>query len=101
MLGDAANALTVGLCLMAVGITLPIAAWFLVMLMARLAGIIPSTPGQFGVQEAGVVVALCLVGVDHNRALAVALLHHMPHFVPVTIIGLYEMRRRWAPKAAT
>jgi uncharacterized membrane protein YbhN (UPF0104 family) len=99
MLGDAANALTVGLCLMAVGITLPLAAWFLVMLLARLAGIVPSTPGQFGVQEAGEVVALSLVGVDHNRALAVALLHHATHFVPVTLIGLYEMRRQWTPRA--
>lgn len=97
MLGDAANALTVGLCLMAVGVTLPIAAWFLVMLMARAAGIIPSTPGQFGVQEAGEVIALSLVGVDHNRALAVALLHHIAHFLPVTLIGLWEMRRQWTP----
>jgi uncharacterized membrane protein YbhN (UPF0104 family) len=100
MLGDAANALTVGLCLMAVGITLPLAAWFLVMLAARLAGIVPSTPGQFGVQEAGEVVALSLVGVDHSRALAVALLHHMVHFLPVTLVGLYEMRRQWTPLAA-
>jgi uncharacterized protein (TIRG00374 family) len=100
MLGDAANALTVGLCLMAVGLSLPIAGWFLVMLVARLAGLLPSTPGQFGVQEAGEVVALSLVGIDHNRALAVALLHHAAHFVPVTLVGLFEMRRQWAPRVA-
>jgi uncharacterized membrane protein YbhN (UPF0104 family) len=98
MMSDAANALTVGLCLMAVGITLPLAAWFLVMLVARAAGLVPSTPGQFGVQEAGVVVALGLVGVDHNRALAVALLHHMAHFVPVTLVGLVELKRQWVPR---
>lgn len=97
MMSDAANALTVGLCLMAVGVSLPIAGWFLVMLVARAAGLVPSTPGQFGVQEAGVVVALGLIGVDHNRALAVALLHHMAHFVPVTLIGLVELRRQWVP----
>jgi uncharacterized membrane protein YbhN (UPF0104 family) len=62
---------------------------------------VPSTPGQFGVQEAGVVIALGLVGVDHNRALAVALLHHMAHFVPVTLIGLVELRRQWVPRTAT
>lgn len=98
MMSDVANALTVGLCLMAVGITLPLAAWFLIMLVARAAGLVPSTPGQFGVQEAGVVVALGLVGVDHNRALAVALLHHMAHFIPVTLIGLVEMKRQWVPR---
>jgi uncharacterized membrane protein YbhN (UPF0104 family) len=100
MLGDAANALTVGLCLMAVGVSLPIAAWFLMMLAARLAGLVPTTPGQFGVQEAGVVVVLGLIGVDRSRALAVALLHHMVHFVPVTLIGLWEMRRQWVPREA-
>jgi uncharacterized protein (TIRG00374 family) len=101
MLGDAANALTVGLCLMAVGVTLPIAGWFLVMLVARLAGILPSTPGQFGVQEAGEVVALTLIGIDRNLALAVALLHHIAHFIPVTLIGLVEMRRQWSPRVVT
>jgi glycosyltransferase 2 family protein len=101
ILSDVANAVTVGMCLMAVGVTLPLAAWFLVMLVARAAGIVPSTPGQFGVQEAGVVIALGLVGVDHNRALAVALLHHMAHFVPVTLIGLVELRRQWVPRTAT
>jgi hypothetical protein len=101
ILSDVGNALTVGLCLAAVGITLPLAAWFLVMLVARAAGLVPSTPGQFGVQEAGVVVALGLVGVDHNRALAVALLHHMAHFVPVTLVGLVELRRQWVPRTVT
>jgi uncharacterized protein (TIRG00374 family) len=101
MMSDVANAVTVGLCLMAVGVTLPLAAWFLVMLVARAAGLVPSTPGQFGVQEAGVVVALGLVGVDHNRALAVALLHHMAHFIPVTLIGLVELRRQAMPRTVT
>jgi uncharacterized protein (TIRG00374 family) len=101
MMSDVANALTVGLCLIAVGVSLPIAAWFLVMLVARAAGIVPSTPGQFGVQEAGVILALKLCGVDESRALAVALLHHMAHFVPVTLVGLVELRRQWVPKAAS
>jgi hypothetical protein len=44
------------------------------------------------------VVALGLLGVDHPRALAVALLHHMAHFVPVTAIGLVELKRQWVPR---
>jgi uncharacterized protein (TIRG00374 family) len=99
MLSDLANAITVGLCLMAVGVTLPLSAWFLLMLVARAAGLAPSTPGQFGVQEAGVVLALALLGVDRSRALAVAFLHHLVHFVPVTLIGLFELRRQWVPAA--
>jgi glycosyltransferase 2 family protein len=97
ILSDVANAFTVGLCLMAVGVTLPLPAWFLTMLVARGAGLVPSTPGQFGVQEAGVVLVLGLIGVDHTRALAVALLHHMAHFVPVTLTGLIELKRQWVP----
>ncbi|MDB4968495.1 MAG: hypothetical protein JWN44_4184 [Myxococcales bacterium] len=101
MLSDVANAVTVGLCLTAVGVSLPLAAWFLLMLVARGAGLVPSTPGQFGVQEAGVVGAMSLVGVDHNRALAVALLHHVAHFIPVTLIGLVELKRQWIPRTAS
>jgi uncharacterized membrane protein YbhN (UPF0104 family) len=101
MLSDAANAITVGLCLMAVGVTVPLAAWFLLMLAARGAGLVPSTPGQFGVQEAGVVGAMALLGIDHNRALAVALLHHVAHFVPVTLVGLFELKRQWVPGTAS
>jgi uncharacterized membrane protein YbhN (UPF0104 family) len=101
MLSDVANAVTVGLCLMAVGVSLPLAAWFLLMLVARGAGLVPSTPGQFGVQEAGVVAAMGLIGVDHNRALAVALLHHVAHFIPVTLVGLVELKRQWVPRTAS
>lgn len=94
-IADLANALTVGLCLYAVGIALPVPTWFLLMLVARAAGLIPSTPGQFGVLEAGLLLALVAVGVDKNRALAFSLLYHTAHFAPVTLVGLIEMRRQW------
>lgn len=94
-LADLANALTVGLCLYAVGIHLPVPSWFLLMLVARAAGLIPSTPGQFGVLEAGLLLALSAFGVDRSRALAFSLLYHGAHFVPVTLVGLFEMRRQW------
>lgn len=94
-IADLANALTVGLCLYAVGISLPVPSWFLLMLVARAAGLIPSTPGQFGVLETGLVLALIAVGVDQNRALAFSLLYHTAHFAPVTLVGLVQMRRQW------
>jgi uncharacterized protein (TIRG00374 family) len=92
---DFANAATVGLALAAVGLTLPISSWFVIVLVARLAGLLPSTPGQFGVVEAGLVLAMSALGVDHNRALAVAVLYHLAHFIPVTAIGLWELKRQW------
>ncbi len=100
LLGDAANAATVALCAMAVGISLPLPAWFAAMLAARLVGVLPSTPGQFGVQEAGVAVALGLFGVDGAHALAAALLHHAVHLVPITLLGGIELWRRRAARSA-
>jgi uncharacterized protein (TIRG00374 family) len=92
---DLANAATVGLVLAACGVHLPLATWFVVVLVARLAGLLPSTPGQFGVVEAGVVLALMAFGVNRNEALAVALLYHLAHFVPITLVGLWELRKQW------
>jgi uncharacterized membrane protein YbhN (UPF0104 family) len=94
LLGDAANAATIALCAIAVDISLPWPAWFAALVAARVVGVLPSTPGQLGVQEAGVVVALGLFGVDGSRALAAALLHHAVHLVPITLIGGVETWRR-------
>lgn len=92
-LNDGANAATVGLCLYAVGAPLPVSSWFVIVLVARLAGLLPSTPGQFGVIEASMAVAMVGLGVDRNLALAAAVLYHLAHFVPVTLAGLWELRR--------
>ncbi|MFI5290922.1 MAG: lysylphosphatidylglycerol synthase transmembrane domain-containing protein [Polyangia bacterium] len=95
VINDFANAATAGLVLAAVGIHLPIASWFVLVLVARMAGLLPSTPGQFGVIEAGLVVALAAFGIGSNRALAVAVLYHVAHFIPVVAVGLVELRRQW------
>ena len=94
-INDFANAATVGLAAAAVGVPLPISSWFIVVLVARLAGLLPSTPGQFGVVEAGLVLAMGALGIQPTQALAVAVLYHMAHFVPVTVVGLWELRRQW------
>ncbi|HEX9104274.1 MAG TPA: lysylphosphatidylglycerol synthase transmembrane domain-containing protein, partial [Polyangia bacterium] len=96
LVGDAAGAVTVGLCARAIGVTLPLPAWYAAMLAARLVGVVPSTPGQIGVQEAAVAGALSLFGVDRGHAFAAALLHHAVHFVPVTLVGGIALWRRRA-----
>lgn len=90
---DVLATLTVGLCLGAVGLSAPVSAWLVAMLMGRLAGLVPTTPGQFGVLEATMVMGLALCGVDVSRALPCALLFHLAHFLPVTVVGLIEARR--------
>lgn len=92
---DIGNAVTAGLCLLAVGVHVHPGIWFITVLVTRLAGVVPSTPGQFGVLEAGVVLLLSALGVDKAQALAAGILYHAVHFIPVTAIGLLELRRQW------
>lgn len=101
IVNDIANATTVGLCAAAAGVTLSPSAWFVAVLVARLAGLLPSTPGQFGVVEAGLVAALAAFGVDQSVALAVAVLYHAAHFAPITLVGLWELRRQLQPVRET
>lgn len=63
------------------------------MLAGRASGLLPTTPGQFGVMEGAMVLALGFLGVEPTRALPFALLFHVAHFVPVTVVGLIEARR--------
>lgn len=93
LISDLCNVGTVALCLYAVGVTLPLHGFFLAMLAARLANLLPTTPSHFGVQEASVVAALSALGVPASLSLAAALLHHIAHFAPVTLWGAVELRR--------
>jgi uncharacterized membrane protein YbhN (UPF0104 family) len=83
----------IGLCLAAVGISASLAVWGLVLVVVNIAISVPSTPGQLGTLEAGAVGALAVAGVPQSEALAFALLYHAAHFVPITLVGLFELRR--------
>jgi uncharacterized membrane protein YbhN (UPF0104 family) len=92
LVNDAANIATVALCAYAVGAPISAGTAFTVVIAARLSGILPTTPGQAGVQEAGIVLALGLVGIGRERALAIALVYRVVHLVPVTLLGLASLR---------
>lgn len=93
LLGGLADAGTVGLCLAAVGVSQPLHAWILLVLVGRASSLLPTTPGSLGVQEGAQVLALGLLGVPKEPALSFALLYHMAHLVPVTLVGTIEARR--------
>jgi uncharacterized protein (TIRG00374 family) len=57
------------------------------------AGVIPSAPSGLGVYEAAVVGALAILSVDSGIALALAVIHHIAHFVYSGIVGLYGFSR--------
>ncbi len=61
----------------------------LVVGVVNLAGLIPASPGQFGVFEAFASLVLVASGVPEVQALAFALTVHMVIWLPVTLVGLY------------
>ena len=70
--------------------------WLLVYLAVNLASALPSTPGQIGLIEAGAVFALVGLGVGPNHSPAFALLYHLAHLLPTTLLGLpLLLRLRW------
>ena len=83
----------IGLSLAAVGIHVPVGAWFFVLLTVNLALSVPSTPGQVGVHEAAAILALSTLRVGVNEALVFALLYHGAHVLPVAALGLLGLRR--------
>ena len=79
----------------ALGIDAPPTAWALVLISVNLAILLPSTPGQIGVLEAGAVAALAAFGVPAAPAVAFALVYHAVHFVPSTALGLLGLCLPW------
>ena len=66
--------------------------WTVFMLGALGLGVsIPSSPGNIGLYEASVTIALVAFGVDHNLALAYALVNHILSLLPTTMLGAYGL----------
>ena len=95
MVSDAVDLLLVGLCLRALGIDVHPGVWAMVLLSINLALLLPSTPGHFGILEAGAVVALTTAGVAAEPALAFALVYHAVHLVPGTVLGALAISVPW------
>lgn len=66
----------------------------LVVGVVNLAGLIPASPGQFGVYEYFVGLALGAVGIAKTEATAFALTVHLVIWLPVTLVGFYFLIRR-------
>ena len=55
----------------------------------NLAGLIPASPGQFGVYEFFASTVLTATGIAQNTALAYAIVVHIVIWLPVTLVGFY------------
>jgi uncharacterized membrane protein YbhN (UPF0104 family) len=86
------DGIEVWLILRSLSIEVPWATPALVLLTLNLAIALPSTPGQLGAFEAGVVAGLNVVGVPLAPALAFALLYHAMQLIPILIVGATGLR---------
>ncbi|MFN8530945.1 MAG: lysylphosphatidylglycerol synthase transmembrane domain-containing protein [Anaerolineae bacterium] len=62
--------------------------------VVNLAGLIPASPGQFGVYEFFVRLVLVAVGVEQATATAYALTVHLVIWLPVTLVGFFFLIRQ-------
>ncbi len=95
----------------ALGLSLPPAAPFLVLLTVNLAIAVPAAPAQLGSHEAGTLLALALLHTPRAEAVAFALLYHAAHVLPLLAAAALDApllyrglagvnRRRAAPSRA-
>jgi uncharacterized membrane protein YbhN (UPF0104 family) len=75
------------LCGSAVGLDIGFLTACGILVGVNLAALLPSSPGQIGLVEAGAVVVLSGAGVSQPQALAFALVYHAAHWVPTTLGG--------------
>lgn len=90
----------VSLVLRAVHLDLGVPATLLVLFTMNVAIAIPSTPAHVGALELGAVVALKLLGVPREQALAFAVLYHVMQIVPLLIAGFSDARFALSHRAA-
>jgi uncharacterized membrane protein YbhN (UPF0104 family) len=79
----------------AFGLAVPVSAAVVVLAVLNLATLLPVVPGNVGVFEAAVVLALTRFGVTPEQALGVAVVQHLCYFVALALPGLaFAARRR-------
>lgn len=78
--------------MLAMNLSLPIAAAFLVMTVTSLAVVVPSSPGYIGIFEAATTVVLVTTfGVDQLHALSYALVMHAFNYLLLIVLGIYSI----------
>jgi uncharacterized membrane protein YbhN (UPF0104 family) len=78
----------------AFGLAVPVSAAVVVLAALNLATLLPVVPGNVGVFEAAVVLALTRFGVTPEQALGVAVVQHLCYFVALALPGLVFAARR-------
>jgi uncharacterized protein (TIRG00374 family) len=75
--------------LLALGLSLPLSAAVMLMVVLQLGVAVPSLPGRIGLYEGLCIVVLALFGADRDTGFAVGVVLHAVSFLPPIILGLY------------
>lgn len=71
----------------------PIQASFILLVIVSLGVMLPSSPGFVGTFQFFCVVSLATFGYDKNIALPFSILLHASQYFPVTLLGLYYLKK--------
>ncbi len=71
----------------------PIQASFILLVIVSLGVMLPSSPGFVGTFQFFCVVSLATFGYDKNVALPFSIVLHASQYFPVTLLGLYYLKR--------
>jgi glycosyltransferase 2 family protein len=71
----------------------PIQASFILLVIVCLGVMLPSSPGFVGTFQFFCVIALATFGYDKNIALPFSLVLHASQYLPVTLLGLYYLKK--------
>ena len=88
LLKKAAEVMAIVCVQRAFGVSLPIGAAVVVLAVLNLATLLPVVPGNVGVFEAAVVLALTRFGLSAEQALGIAVVQHLCYFVALATPGL-------------
>jgi hypothetical protein len=77
----------------AFGFDLPVTASYVLLVVVSISILIPSSPGFVGVYHAGAVWTLTVYGIGKEDALSFALVLHAAQFFPITLMGLYYLKK--------
>lgn len=87
LLADALDVAMIALCAAATGIHLGPSEALMVLVAVNVALVLPATPGNLGLLEAGAVLALTALGWPAPLAVAFAAVYHAAHLFPVALGG--------------
>jgi uncharacterized protein (TIRG00374 family) len=87
------SVIPVDLLLRSFGISLPLTASMLIVVMLAFAVMVPATPGYVGTFDYACFSALMAYHIPEGKALSMALITHGVSFVPVILAGFYYLWR--------